>query len=132
MNTLLILGLVVASCLADDYSTYRNDYSGQNVGRGGYGGGLKGGLGGGLVGGGFGGGVGGGFGGGVGGSFGGGLGGFGGGLGGGLGGSLGGGRGDGFGKISWHIEAKFNYIKDGGGMILSFFFSNSNFLTDCF
>lgn len=124
MNTLLILGLVVASCLADDYSTNRNDYSGQNVGRGGYGGGLKGGLGGGLVGGGFGGGVGGGFGGG--------LGGFGGGLGGGLGGSLGGGRGDGFGKISWHIKTKFNYIKDGGGMILSFCFSNSDFLTDCF
>lgn len=129
MNTLLILGLVVASCLADEYSTYKN------VGRGGYGGGLKGGLGGGLVGGGFGGfggGVGGGFGGGVGGGFGGGLGGLGGGQGGGLGGSLGGGRGDGFGKISWHIEAKFNYIKDGGGMILSFCFSNSNFLTDCF
>ena len=64
MNTLLILGLVVASCLADDYSTN------SNVGRGGYGGGLKGGLGGGLVGGGFrgfGGGVGGGFGGGFGG-----------------------------------------------------------------
>ncbi|XP_052680787.1 loricrin-like [Crassostrea angulata] len=90
MNTLLILGLVVASCLADDYSTNRN------VGRGGYGGGLKGGLGGGLVGGGFR-GFGGGVGGGVGGGFGGGLGGFGGGQGGGLGGSLGGGRGDGFG-----------------------------------
>nr|XP_011425240.2 loricrin isoform X2 [Crassostrea gigas] len=101
MNTLLILGFVVASCLADDYSTYKNDYSdgglgrgigrsfggggvggGQGIGVGGLGGGIGGGLGGGLVGGLGGGGL---------------VGGFGGGLGGGLGGGQGGGRGDGFG-----------------------------------
>eukprot|EP00105_Crassostrea_gigas_P010082 XP_011425240.1 PREDICTED: glycine-rich cell wall structural protein 1.8-like [Crassostrea gigas] len=103
MNTLLVLGLVFASCLADDYSTYKNDYSGGYAGRKGHGGGLGGGFRGGRVGG-QGGGLVGGFEGGFGGHLGGGLveggleGGFGGGhLGGGLGGGLGRGRGDGFG-----------------------------------
>ncbi|XP_065937803.1 uncharacterized PE-PGRS family protein PE_PGRS36-like [Magallana gigas] len=102
MDNLLVLGLVIASCLADDYSTYKNDYGGGRGHEGGLGGGVRGGLGvgvgglgvgvGGLGGGLVGGSLVGGFGGRFGGHLGGGL-----HVGGGLGGGQGGGRGDGFG-----------------------------------